>query len=139
MPKKGAVHSRDRFLQCVGPQNEVFEGSHITLHVCRGPKKQKKWESLGLAVDPKSAEAKSPLPTSKRQDWFDAMDSVGTQEFQVTLQAETENVRKTRIKRMEELKAAKNIKKMNVSLVNDFMYEGYSLFWWFILVHTHTA
>ena len=129
IPVKSAVQSRERYLQCVGPQNEVFEGSTIVLTVIRDKAAQAKWDDkLGQVVDKDSEAARTPFSKERKEAWFAALATIPTVDKPVTLLQETDNVRSTRTTKMEAMKKRKGLKKMDVGLVNDFMYDPFDSF-----------
>ena len=102
-----------QFLSNVGPPNEVFEGTEIVIIVCRGSAVDK-WNAKGQKW--------SRTAPGSNAEWIKAMEDVETHECNVTLKPETDGAKRTRVKKLNARKKELNIEKMDVDLVNQFMY-----------------
>ena len=104
------------FLASVGPPNGVFEGSSVTVHVIRNEAAQQDFVTRSSSIKISSRTDKD-VPQYK-----EVLDSVESIACNVTMQAESEGAKRTRVKKLTARKKELNIEKMDIDLVNNFMY-----------------
>eukprot|EP00754_Rhynchopus_humris_P015981 Rhum_TRINITY_DN14488_c13_g1::Rhum_TRINITY_DN14488_c13_g1_i3::g.92669::m.92669 len=103
------------FLASVGPPNGVFEGSSVTVHVIRNEAAQQDFLARSSAIKISSRTDKD-VPQYKA-----VLDSVESIACNVTMQAESDGAKRTRVKKLTARKKELNIEKMDIDLVNNFM------------------
>ena len=102
------VRNRRDFMAACGPASDVFEGTIVPVTVIRDEAAQKLFKS------------KCEKATS-RKAWLAEVKKHETMTFDVKVKPETEGVRATRLKTITKIKTEKNLDKMDVKLVINFM------------------
>eukprot|EP01064_Diplonema_japonicum_P016574 TRINITY_DN2457_c0_g1_i1.p1 TRINITY_DN2457_c0_g1~~TRINITY_DN2457_c0_g1_i1.p1 ORF type:complete len:425 (+),score=83.17 TRINITY_DN2457_c0_g1_i1:54-1277(+) len=106
------------FLRAVGPQSEVFEGSEIEVVVIRDPSEIKSWAADSSETD--SLRIGTPEYVAA---WTARVNRRTTVPLKVTVGVDSDNAKKSRRKNMEQKKKDNNLTKLDIKLVEDFLYD----------------